>query len=194
MIVASVILLALLQPAEPADETPFSERQPVRLAPLPVERALGAFRDVCMAGFPDPAAFDAAAAASGLDLVRIEEPQNGAQEWSSHHGHFVLRQAPDRSAAERRDRREGRAARARWVVRCDFWTAVEERLETPELLAAISQRLAGAREPAEQIFGASWDLGTAEGGGSLRLVYLPADDDPRLFTLSLQRLPDNPPP
>jgi hypothetical protein len=193
MIVASAIFLALLQLPEPADGTPFSDRQPVRLAPLPIEGALGAFRDVCMMGFPDPAAFDAAAAASGLDLVRAEEPQRGAQEWSSRHGHFVLREAPNRSAAERRDRREGRVARARWLVRCDFWTAVEERLEPPELLAAIGQRLAGGRDPAAQIFGASWELGTAEGDGSLKLVYLPTDDDPRLFTLSLQRLPASPP-
>lgn len=189
--IAAALLLALLQPIDSLEDNPFSDRQPVQLSPIPIERALGAFRDICMTGFPDPAAFDSAAAASGLELVRREEPQRGAQEWSSRFGHVVLRHAPSRASAERRDRREGRAPRARWLVRCDFWLAVDERLETPALLAAIGGQLAGGRAPVEQIIGAAWDL-PAEAEGSLRLVYLPSDDNPRLFTLSMQRLPDNP--
>ena len=192
----AAMLLALLQPVNGVDEdTPFSDRQPVRLAPLPTEQAFAAFRDVCMAGFPDPAAFDLAAAASDLGFVRREEPQRGAHEWSSQHGHITLRQAPSRASENRRDRRQGRTPRQRWQERCDFWLAIDERHETPALLAAIGRELAGGRRPVEEIVGASWELGPSPAGGSLKLVYLPAhEEDPRLFTLSLQRLPDNPPP
>ncbi len=195
MIIAA-ILLALLQPVNEVEgDTPFSDRQPVRLAPLPMARALGAFRDTCMATFPDAAAFDTAVAAAGLGFVRREEPQRGASEWSSQHGHIVLRQAQRRSGSEeRRARREGRPVVQRWQERCDFWVAIEERRDVPDLLMAIGQQLAPGRPPVEEIIGASWDLGPSPAGGKLKLVYLPAhEEDPRLFTLSLQRLPDNPP-
>jgi hypothetical protein len=187
------IALALLagQPVnDPEGDTTFSERQPVRLAPLPAARALGAFRDICMAGFPDPAAFDRAAAASDLGFVRNPDPDRGEQEYSSRHGQIVLRQAQGREGEARRDRRQGRGARRRWQARCDFWVAVEERLNPADLAAAIGAALAPQVRPVEEIVGTSWML---EEGGGLKLVYLPSNDDPRLFTLSLQRLPDNPP-
>src|SRR5688500_19098410 len=99
MIVSLATALVLLagQPAnEPQDgETTFSERQPVRLAPLPAERAFAAFRDICMMHLVDPAGFDRAAAASGLGFVRADEPRRGTQEWSSVHGQ-VVRRAPPR--------------------------------------------------------------------------------------------------
>ena len=184
-------LLALLQPAEPGEE-PFSDRQPVRLTPLTPDRALAAFRDVCVAGFPDPAAFDRAAAAADLELVRREEPQRGAHEWSSANGHFVLREAPSRNAVERSDRREGRAPRQRWQIRCDFWVALRDTGDVGILLSRISEQLAGGRGPVEEIVGASWDLGSGGEGGTRKLLFLPSIDDLRLFTLSLQQLADNP--
>lgn len=189
--IAFALLLALLQPVESGEE-PFSDRQPVRLTPLSPDRALTAFRDVCVAGFPDTAAFDSAAAAANLDLVRREEPQRGAHEWSSANGHFVLREAPSRDAVERRDRREGRTPRQRWQVRCDFWVALRDTAEVGVLLSRITDQLAEGQEPVEEIVGASWDLSSAPGGVRRRLIFLPSIDDPRLFTLSLQQLADNP--
>jgi hypothetical protein len=190
MLVAA-LLLALLQPLEAEEGTAFSDRQPVRVAPLSSERAFTAFRDICVTPFPDPAAFDAAAGAADLALVKRSEPQRGAREWSSPHGHVVLRQAPSRSAAERRDRREGRAARQRWQLRCDFWLALEEERDLASLLHLISDRLAGGRPPSEEIVGVSWELGPDPAGGTRKLLWIPSIDDPRLFTLSLQRLTDN---
>lgn len=187
----AALLVALLQPAETGEETSFSDRQPVRVAPLSSERALTAFRDICVTPFPDPAAFDSAAGAADLALVKRSEPQRGAREWSSPHGHVVLREAPSRSAAERRDRREGRAARQRWQLRCDFWLALEQEHDLAGLLQLISDRLAGGRPPSEEILGVSWDLGPDPSGGVRKILWMPSIDDPRLFTLSLQRLTDN---
>jgi len=187
----AALLLALLQPAGAEDDTSFSDRQPVRVAPLASDRAFAAFRDICFAPFPDPAAFDAAAGAADLALVKRSEPQRGAREWSSPHGHVVLRQAPSRSAAERRDRREGRAARQRWQLRCDFWLALEQESDVSTLLQMISEGLAGGRPASEEIVGMSWDLGPDPSGGVRKLLWIPSIDDPRLFTLSLQRLTDN---
>lgn len=191
-LLAAALLAATAQPDPEAEDenSTFSERQPVRLAPLPAARALAAFRDVCMAGFPDPAAFDRAAAASDLGFVRSEHAERGEQEYSSRHGQIVLRIAPERNSDARRDRREGRGARRRWRARCDFWVAVEERLDPEALVAEIGAALAPSARPTEEIVGTSWDL---EPGGGLKLAYIPSNDDPRLFTLSLQRLPDNPP-
>src|SRR5688572_26683134 len=193
--VAMALLLAG-QPVNHAEEesTTFSERQPVRLVPLPAERAFAAFRDICMANFDDPAGFDQAAAASNLGFVRAEEPRRGTQEWNSAHGQIVLRQAPNRRREARRDRREGHAARQRWIQRCDYWTAIEERMEPVELVAAIGARLAPGSQPVEEIIGVSWSLESPAAGIALKLEYLPSIDDPRLFTLSLQRLGDTPPP
>lgn len=191
MAAVAVALLALAgQPVNDVqdEDSTFSDRQPVRLAPLPAQRAFAAFRDICMANLLDPAAFDRAAAASDLGFSRTEEPGRGTQEWSSRHGQIVLRQAPDWRREARRDRREGHARRERWLQRCDYWMAIEERLEPEALVAAIGSQLAPQSRPVEEILGWSWDLGSPEAGTSLRLVYLPANDDPRLFTLSLQRL------
>ena len=185
------LALALVQPAQASEETPFSDRQPVRVAPLAPDRALAAFRDVCVADFPDPDAFDRAAASSDLALVKRLEPQRGAREWSSPHGHFVLRQAPGRNAVVRRDRREGRAARQRWQIRCDFWMAVQQEQDVGALFRLIGSQLAGGRPHVEEIVGASWDLGPDPSGGTRKLFVLPSIDDARLFTLSLQRLDDS---
>ena len=187
-------LLVVLQPGgEPLEESPFSERQPVRLAPLPVARALDAFSAICMATFPDAAAFDQAAAASDLGFVRSESAARGEQEWSSRHGQIILRQARGRDDDARRDRRAGRGARRRWLARCDFWVAVEEQLQPAALMAAIGAALAPRSRPAEEILGFSWDLGSTDPATSLKLVYLPSNDDPRIFTLSLQRLAEGRP-
>src|SRR5688572_12607250 len=192
---AAALLLFAGQPVNHDEEsTTFSDRQPVRLVPLPAERALAAFRDICMANFGDPAGFDQAAAASDLGFVRAEDPRRGTQEWSSVHGQIVLRQAPNRDREIRRDRREGHAARQRWIQRCDYWLAIEERMEPVELVAAIGARLAPGSQPVEEIIGVSWNLESPAAGISLKLEYLPSIDDPRLFTLSLQRLGDTPPP
>ena len=168
--------------------TTFSERQPVRLAPLPADRAFGAFRDICMAHLGDPVGFDQAAAAAGLDFVRAEHPERDSQEYNSRHGQIVLRQARSPGREARRDRRQGHVARERWVNRCDYWVAVEEMLPPEALVAAIGRALAPDVRPVEEILGYSWTLGSPSPGTSLRLVYLPSNDDPRLFTLSLQRL------
>ncbi len=183
-------LLALAaQPVNdpPEEDTTFSERQPVRLAPLPAARAFAAFRDICMTGFPDPAAFDRAAAASDLGFVRTRE----TQEWSSRHGQITFRQARHRARDARRDRREGRGNRERWLERCDYWVAIEERVEPGALAAAIGAELAPQSRPVEEILGVSWDLASAVPGTRVKLVFLPSDDDPRLVTLSLQRLASN---
>lgn len=193
MIFAALLLALQPPPAEPTGETTFSERQPVRLAPLPAARAFDAFHDICLATFPDPAAFDRAAAASAIGFTRSERAERGEQEWTSPHGQIILRQARGREADARRDRREGRGARRRWQARCDFWVAIEEQLPMPQLLAAIGRQLAPGVPPTEEIVGVSWDLGATEAGEARKLVYLPSTDDDRLFTLSLQQLPDNRP-
>jgi hypothetical protein len=174
------------------DDTTFSERQPVRLAPLPAERAFAAFRDVCMAHLGDPAGFDQAAATAGLDFVRAEHPERGTQEYNSRHGQIILRHARNQRRETRRDRREGRVARQRWVDRCDYWVAIEEMSAPEALVATIGRALAPQATAVEEIIGYSWALGSPAPGTSLRLVYLPSNDDPRLFTLSLQRLADTP--
>jgi len=195
MIIAALLLLAAQQPVnDPAEDSTFSERQPVRLAAMPAARAFAAFRDICMTNFPDPAAFDSAAAASDLGFTRAANPERGAQEWTSGHGQIIFRMATGRDENARRDRREGRTMRRRWLARCDFWVAIEENLEAPALVGRIGAELLGGRARAnEEIVGTSWDLG-ATPGGALKLVYLPSNDDPRLFTLSLQLLPEGPAP
>jgi hypothetical protein len=187
--IAAIFLALQAVPAVPPEPEPeLTSAQPVRLAPLPLARALEAYRTICMETFPDPAAFDRAAAASDLGFTRGEHPERGEQEWASRHGQIILRQAQRRDADARRDQREGRGARRRWLARCDFWVAIEEQMPTSELIAAIGRQLTGGRvQPVEEIVGYSWDLGTAE-GQSLKLVYLPSSVDDRLFTLSLQRL------
>jgi hypothetical protein len=187
-------LLAAAQPVNAAEEEDptFSERQPVRLVPLPAASALGAFRDICMSGFPDPGAFNAAAAASDLGFGQTPDTGSDTHEWSSRHGQIVLRTArrPERDA--RRDRRLGHDRRERWRERCDFWVAIEQRMEPAALVTAIGAELAPRSRPAEEILGVSWELESDVPGTSLRLVYLPSIDDPRIFTLSLQRLADSP--
>jgi hypothetical protein len=191
---AAALLLVAGQPVnEPQDgETTFSERQPVRLAPLPAERAFAAFRDICIMHLVDPAGFDRAAAASGLGFVRADEPRRGTQEWSSVHGQVVLREPPRLRRPSRQERREGIAPRERPLERCDYWLAIEERLDPAALVAAIGARLAPGSRPMEEIIGVSWPLQPLGAGTSLKLVYLPSIDDPRLFTLSLQRFADIP--
>lgn len=202
----ALVALALLA-AQPAPDAPeeenglYTERQPVRLEPLPAARALGAFRDICMAGFPDPAAFDRAAAASDLGFVRSERAERDSPEWSSRHGQIVLRGAERRSVESRRERRRERrqdgaaprGPRLRWLARCDFWMAIEERLDESAVVAAIGAQLAPNVRPREEILGVSWLLESPRQDAALKLVYLPStDDDPRLFTLSLQLLPVGP--
>ena len=192
---ATALLMLAGQPVNDAqdEETTFSDRQPVRLAPLPAERAFGAFRDICMANLLDPAGFDRAAAASDLGFVRAEHPERGTQEYSSTHGQFVLREAQRPRRESRRDRERGLVRRERALERCDYWVAIEERMDIEGLVAAIGARLAPGSRPEEEIIGVSWGLESPVAGTRLKLVYLPSIDDPRLFTLSLQRLADNPP-
>ena len=57
--------------------------------------------------------------------------------------------------------------------------------------AAIGAQLAPQSRAVEEILGVSWELGSAVPGTSVKLVFLPSDDDPRLVTLSLQRLAGN---
>ena len=191
-IAALVLALQAVAAAPPeAAEQELTSAQPVRLAPLPLARALDAYRTICMETFPDPAAFDRAAAASDLGFSpRASIPSGASRNGPRRHGQIILRQAQRRDADARRDQREGRGARRRWLARCDFWVAIEEQMPTAELLAAIGRQLTGGRVQAvEEIVGYSWDLGTTE-GQSLKLVYLPSSVDDRLFTLSLQRLGD----
>ena len=175
---------------EPGDENAFSERQPVRLELIPSARAFTAFHDICMATAFDGTAFDQAAAASELGLTRAEDPEDDTQEWSSRHGQFVLRVAPERERQSRREAREGLGIRRRWVARCDYWVGIRE-MQTPDaLVATIGRALAPESRPQEEILGVSWELPPDQAGTTLKLVYLPSDDDPRLFTLSLQRVAD----
>jgi hypothetical protein len=192
MLIAFTMALALAagQTVDEAGDpdTTFSEHQPVRLEPLPAQRVFAAFRDICMAHLGDPAGFDQAAAAAGLDFVRAEHPEHDSQEYNSRHGQIVLRQARSPGREARRDRRLGHVARERWVNRCDYWVAIDEMMAPEALIAAIGGALAPQARPAEEILGYSWALESPAPGSSLRLVYLPSNDDPRLFTLSLQRL------
>lgn len=192
----SAALLAAGQPADqPADEeSTFSEHQPVRLEPIPTTRALAAFREICMATFPDPAAFNAAAAASDLGFTKTEDTGERVQEWSSRHGQISFRRNRSPERASRRDRREARGRRLRWQERCDYWVPIEERVAPGALVASIGARLAPGVRAREEIIGYSWDLGSSEPGTSMQLVYLPTEEDPRLFTLSLQRLVEVPAP
>ena len=189
------LLLATLaftgQPVnEPEEDSAFSDRQPVRLELIEQARAFTAFRDICMATGFDGAAFDAAAGASDLGLTQAEEPEDDTQEWSSRHGQFVLRVAPERERQSRREAREGLGIRRRWVARCDYWVGIRE-MQAPEaLVASIGRALAPQSRPQEEILGVSWELPPDREGTTLKLVWLPSDDDPRLFTLSLQRVAD----
>lgn len=191
--ILNLMLAALVtagQPVNPpeGDENAFSERQPVRLELIPEDRAFAAFRDICMATGFDSAAFNRAAEASDMGFVAAEEPEDDSQEWSSRHGQFVLRVAPDRDRLSRREAREGLGIRRRWVARCDYWVGVREN-QTPEaLIDSIGRALAPQVRPQEEILGTSWELAPDQAGTTLKLVYLPSNDDPRLFTLSLQRL------
>lgn len=199
MILIALALLAAQPVNEPEEQdATYSEHQPVRLTPLPAARALGAFRDICMAGFPDPTAFDRAAEASDLGFVRSARAERDAPEWSSRHGRIVLLAAQQRSRESRRDRLRGPGGgrpRLRWLARCDFWMAIDERLEQDALVAAIGAQLAPNVRPVEEILGVSWTLESPRQDAILKLVYLPStDDDPRLFTVSLQLLPANPRP
>ena len=189
------LIAAFALQAEPEAEDPnstFSSHNPVRMVPVPAARAFAAFRDVCMTPFPDFAGFDRAAAAAGLELVQTGRGDR-IREWSSRHGHVVLRQArnPGRMGrAERRARREGSVnlgSRERWAERCDFRLAIEERLEPAQLVAAIGAALAPETRAVEEIIGHGWTLAPPTSGGTLRLVLTP-EEDPRLFTLSLQRV------
>lgn len=192
----SAALLAAGQPADqPEDEeSTFSEHQPVRLEPIPTARAFAAFRDICVATFPDPAAFNAAAAASDLGFTKSEDTGDRVQEWSSRHGQISFQRNRSPERVSRRDRRETRGLRLRWQERCDYWIPIEERVAPGALAAAIGAQLAPGVRAREEIIGYSWDLGSSEPGTSLQLVYLPTEEDPRLFTLSLQRLVEVPAP
>ena len=193
---AMAYLLLAGQPVNEAEdvESTFSERQPVRLTPLPAERVFAAFRDVCMANLTNPDGFDRAAAAANLGFVRAEEPQRGTREWSSVHGQLVLRQPQSPRRQARRDRREGHVGRERALERCDYWVAIQERRDPIEIVNAIGAALAPGSRPVEEIVGVSWALESPAAGTSLKLVYLPSIDDPRIFTLSLQRVAVIPPP
>ncbi|WP_114952701.1 hypothetical protein [Sphingosinicella terrae] len=188
--IVEMMIAILVHSAQPADmaeeETTFSERQPVRLAPVPAARALATFREACMATFPDPVAFDRAVAASDLGFALVDEPERGAREWSSRHGQILLRQAEHRERDARRERRQGRTPRLRWDTRCDLWVAIEERMEPEALVAIIGAALAPQARPVEEILGASWDL-PSDPAAPIKLYYLPTLEDPRIFTLSLQR-------
>src|ERR1700752_1216503 len=112
MTAALLLLLALQGAAAPrADEVPQDPEimlpVPIRMTPIPAARAFDAFRSICMATFPDPAAFDAAAGASDLGSTRRESSGRRTQEWNSSHGHIPSRQpaGPDRES--RRAGREG---------------------------------------------------------------------------------------
>ena len=121
------VLLAAQPLNEQEEDSTFSERQPVRLAPLPAARAFAAFRETCMAGINDPAAFDRAVAASDLGFTR-SEGGGDTHEWSSRHGQIILQGPRERSRELRRDRRERgleRGPRLRWLARCDFWVAID---------------------------------------------------------------------
>jgi hypothetical protein len=64
-------------------------------------------------------------------------------------------------------------------------------MQAPEaLVASIGRALAPQSRPQEEILGVSWELPPDREGTTLKLVWLPSDDDPRLFTLSLQRVAD----
>lgn len=197
-LIAAVVLLGAQPVNEAEDDSTFSERQPVRLEPLPAARAFAAFRDTCIAGLRDPAAFDRAAAASDLGFVRSERAEDEIHEWNSRHGQLVLRGSRTRDRIPRERRREAlgeRRPRLRWLARCDFWTAIDERLEPDALVAAIGAALAPGSRPVEEIIGVSWVLPSPQPDAALKLVYLPASDaDPRLFTLSLQLVPAGPGP
>lgn len=165
----------------------------MRLEPLPAARAFAAFRETCMAGLRDPAALDRAAAASDLGFVRSERSGDDIHEWNSRHGQLVLLPARTRDREPRQRRRDSpgeRRPRLRWLARCDFWMAIDERLEPGALSAAIGAALAPGARPVEEIIGVSWALQAPLPDAALKLIYLPASDsDPRLFTLSLRLLP-----
>jgi hypothetical protein len=198
-LVAFSLAFALLaaQPLnEPEEDSTFSERQPVRLEPLPAARAFAAFRETCMAGISDPAAFDRAVAASDLGFTRSERGGDETHEWSSRHGQLVLHGPRERSRVPQRERRERsleRGPRLRWLARCDFWMAIDQRLEPDALIAALGTALAPGIRPVEEIVGTSWALPSPRQDAMLRLVHIPSTDpDPRLFTLSLQLAPAGP--
>ena len=194
--IAAALLIALQPGGEPLDESPFSERQPVRLAPLPAARAFAAFRDICMASFPDPAAFDA-----GRGRLRSRlRPQRtrrarGEPEWTlaPRPDHVPAGASARRATPRQRPARSG-ARRAPALAGALRLLDGDRRARWSRTAGRGDRRAAGAamRGRWRRYWASPGTLGTPRQDATLKLVYLPStDDDPRLFTLSLQLLPAN---
>lgn len=170
---------ASAQPAQPPP--PWSPTKRDRIGVLSVDRALAAFRTLCLATFPDAEAFDRAAAASDLGFARVPGTLRGRRAWTSLYGdlNFVeQRYEPD----------------APTLPQCNFDLALSGRQSRDELTRRIEAELAGGAERRELPAAIVWRLGRMNGQHWRTLRYMTPFEDPRLVTFSLSRVPDDWPP
>lgn len=167
---------ATAQPVQPPP--PWSPTKRTAFSSLSMDRALAAFRSLCLDTFPDAEAFDRAAAASDLAFTRVPDTPRGRRTWTSRYG--------DLNFVEQRY-----WPGAPTLPQCNFDLAIGGGTTSEALVAAIGQRLAGGAERSDLPVGANWRLGPMGPGHRRMLTYLAPFDDPRLVTLSVERVPDN---
>ena len=148
---------------EAASPVVISRPQKITIKAIPLEEAVGLFRAVCPAAYPDSAAFDRAVEGLNLGFEMIEEGPPGPRVWKEGERYFILDAAPGEQG-------------------CSFRVAIEEQFSRDDLIGRLGEALAPGRPLTDRDFFAYWDLG--ENG--CRIEYLPASEDLRLFTIMLR--------
>ena len=204
-----VLLLALAALRSPRSPAERPGRQltrtsaPERFEPVRAQRrfARGArastrFRDICMASFPDPAAFDQRRGGVRSRLrqranVPSAASRNGRR--ATARSSSAMAHGPRRRRAARPAPKGAARAGAGWRAATSGWRSRNGPARRRLCVAAIGSRAAlGDRTPrrSRTIVGTVAER-LVEARGRRAEARLPAasTDDPRLFTLSLQRLP-----
>jgi hypothetical protein len=165
------LLLALLQPpaALPPLVVPPVEGQ-FSLRAMPLDRALGLFRAICMDSRFDGAAVERAVLAAGLDYTRQPVEQPGEMLWTSPYGEVYFR-----GSGAMRDGRP--------MQDCDLRFAIPERLERRQLAARIGRALAPGRQRVDVDLMSIWAMGR----NRLQLGGF-SPDDSRLIDLNWRHI------
>jgi hypothetical protein len=173
---------AVTASAQPAQRPPpWSPTKRAQISILTVDRALAAFRTLCMETFPDAEAFDRAAAASDLGFARVPGMPRGRRAWTSSYG--------DLSFVERLYE-----PGAPTLPQCNFDLALSGRQSRDELTRRIEAEFAGGAERRELPAAVVWRLGRMNGRYWRTLRYKTPFEDDRLVTFGLSRDPDDWPP
>jgi hypothetical protein len=141
------LALALLQP--PAARPPLvvaPQQGEFSLRALPLDRALGLFRAICVDSRFDGAAVERAVLAAGLGYARQPADRPGEMLWTSPYGEVYFRG----SSAMRDGRR---------MQDCDLRFAIPERLERRRLAARIGRVLAPGRRREDVDLMSIWTVG-----------------------------------